>query len=130
MLVLVIPQFFFFFFFFLNLRLHNIIPGIIKRLFLNKLAGFSKVSRNPIPYPGRKRNWSEHWWLHAMPSKLENTLPLFVSVRKWVGSVLTSGLTFNFTQVKVKGRHASQSELYILKKLSSLKNVIVKLALL
>ena len=65
-----------------------------------------------------------------MPSKLENTLPLFISVRKWVGSVLTSGLTFNFTQVKVKGRYASQSELYILKKLSSLKNAIVKLALL
>ena len=66
-----------------------------------------------------------------MPSKLENVLPaLFISVRKLVGSVLTSGLTFNFTQVKVKGRHASQSELYILKKLSSLKNVIVKLALL
>ena len=65
-----------------------------------------------------------------MPSKLENALPLFISVRKWVGSVLTSGLTFNFTQVKVKGRYASQSELYILKKLSSLKNAIVKLLLL
>ena len=52
-----------------------------------------------------------------MPSKLENTLPLFTSVRKWVDSVLTSGLTFNFTQVKVKGRHASQSELHILKKI-------------
>ena len=65
-----------------------------------------------------------------MPSKLENALPLFTGFRKWVGSVLTSGLTFNFTQVKVKGKHASQSELYILKKLSSLKNAIVKLALL
>ena len=42
-----------------------------------------------------------------MPSKLENDLSLFISVRKWVSSVLTSGLTFNFTQVKVKGRHAS-----------------------
>ena len=52
-----------------------------------------------------------------MPSKLENALPLFISVEKWVGSVLTSGLTFNFTQIKVKGRHASQSELYILKKI-------------
>ena len=51
-----------------------------------------------------------------MPSKLANTLPLFTSVRKWVGLVLTSGLTFNLTQVKVKGRHASESELYILKK--------------
>ena len=51
-----------------------------------------------------------------MPSKLENALPaLFISVRKLVGSVLTSGLTFNFTQVK--GRHASQSELFILKKI-------------
>ena len=29
----------------------------------------------------------------------------------------TSGLTFNIAQVKVKGRHASQSELYILKKI-------------
>ena len=38
-----------------------------------------------------------------MPSKLENALPaLFISVRKLVGSVFTSGLTFNFTQVKVK----------------------------
>ena len=37
-----------------------------------------------------------------MPSKLENALPLFISVKKWVDSVFTSGLTFNFTQVKVK----------------------------
>ena len=51
-----------------------------------------------------------------MPFKLENALPLYRSVRKLVGLVLTSGLTFNFTQAKVKGRHASQSELYILKK--------------
>ena len=50
-----------------------------------------------------------------MPSKLENALPLFISVRKWVGSVLTSGLTLIFAQVKVKG--ASQSELYILNKI-------------
>ena len=50
-----------------------------------------------------------------MPSKLENALPLFISVREWVGSVLISGLRFNFTQVKVEGRHASQSELYTLK---------------
>ena len=64
-----------------------------------------------------------------MLSKLENTLPLFINVRKWVGSVLTSGLTFNFTQVKDKGRYASQSELYIIKK-NILKNAIVKLALL
>ena len=64
-----------------------------------------------------------------MLSKLENTLPLFINVRKWVGSVLISGLTFNFTQVKDKGRHASQSELYIIKK-NILKNAIVKLALL
>ena len=44
MLVLVIPQFFFFF----NLRLH-IIPGVNKRLFLNKWAGFFKVSIDPVP---------------------------------------------------------------------------------
>ena len=52
-----------------------------------------------------------------MPSKLENALPLFISVREWVGLVLTSGFTFHFTQVKVKGRHASQNELYILRKI-------------
>ena len=61
---------------------------------------------------------------------IENALPLFTSVREWVGSVLTSGLKFNFTQVKVKGRHASQSEIYILKKIILTQNVIVKLALL
>ena len=44
-----------------------------------------------------------------MPSKLENALPLFISVRKWVGSVFTSGITFNFTQVKVKKVGMSQS---------------------
>ena len=37
-----------------------------------------------------------------MPSKLELALPLFISVRKWVGSVFNSGFTFNFTEVKVK----------------------------
>ena len=43
-----------------------------------------------------------------MPSKLENALPaLFISVRKLVDLLLTSGLTFNFTEVKVKGRYAS-----------------------
>ena len=43
-----------------------------------------------------------------MPYKLENASPtLFISVRKLAGSVLTSGLAFNFTQVKVKGRHTS-----------------------
>ena len=46
----------------------------------------------------------------GMSSKLENALPLFISVRKWVRPVLISGLTFNFTQTKVKGRHASQRE--------------------
>ena len=52
-----------------------------------------------------------------MPSKIENALSLFISVRKCLGSVLTLGLTFNFIQVKVKGRYASQSELYISKKI-------------
>ena len=47
---------------------------------------------------------------------MTSALPLFISVRKRAGSLLTSSLTFNFTQVKVKGRHASQSEFYILKK--------------
>ena len=51
--------------------------------------------------------------MHDMTSKLKNAVPLFITVRKWVGSLLTSGLTSNFTQVKVKGRHVSQSELYI-----------------
>ena len=61
---------------------------------------------------------------------IENALLLFTSVREWVGSVLTPGLKTNFTQVKVKGRHASQSEIYILKKIILTQNVIVKLALL
>ena len=61
---------------------------------------------------------------------IENALLLFTSVREWVGSVLTSGLKINFTQVKVKGRHASQSEIYILKKIILTQNIIVKLALL
>ena len=52
-----------------------------------------------------------------MPSKLENALPLFISVRKWVGSVFTSGLTFNFTQVKVKKAGMGHSERCILKKI-------------
>ena len=53
-----------------------------------------------------------------MSSKLENALLLFISVRKWVSSVFTSGLTFNFLlKLKLKMRYASQSELYILKKL-------------
>ena len=38
-----------------------------------------------------------------MPSKLENTLPLIISVRKWVGSVFTSGLLRSILlKVKVK----------------------------
>ena len=67
-----------------------------------------------------------------MPSKLEDTLPLFINVRKRVGSVVTSGLAFNFTQVNVKGRHASPSELHILKKiiLTQKQHCVVKLALL
>ena len=65
-----------------------------------------------------------------MQYKLENALPLFIGVKKWVGPVVTSGLTFNFTQVKVKGRYASQRELCILKKGILAQNVIVKLALL
>ena len=48
---------------------------------------------------------------------MTSALPLFISVRKWAGSLFTSSLTFNFTQVKNKGRYASQSELYILKKI-------------
>ena len=71
------------------------------RLFLNKLAETGQSTGNCM----------------SCHLKLENVLPLFISVRKWVGSVLTSGLRFNFTQVKVKGRYASQSELYILKKI-------------
>ena len=51
-----------------------------------------------------------------MPSRPENALSLLISVKEWIGSVLISGLTFNFIQVKVKGRHTAQSELFILKK--------------
>ena len=66
-----------------------------------------------------------------MPSKLENALPLFISVRKWVGSVFTSGLTFNLTQVRVKKVGMPHRVNFTFKKkLSSLKNTMVKLALL
>ena len=66
-----------------------------------------------------------------MPSKLENALPLFISVRKWVGSVFTSGLTFNFTQVKVKKVGMPHRVKFTSKKkFSSIKNAIVKLTLL
>ena len=75
---------------------------MLLRLFLNKLTGFFKVSRNPIP------------WLVSILVETETGQS---TGRKWVGSVLTSSLTFNFTQVKVKGRHASQNELYTLKKI-------------
>ena len=69
--------------------------------------------------------------MRAMPSKLKNALPLFISVRKWVASVFTSGLTFNFAQVKVKKVGMPHSVNFTsLRKLSSLKNVIVKFALL
>ena len=37
-----------------------------------------------------------------MHSKLGNALPLFINVRKWVDSLLISGLLHNFTQVKGK----------------------------
>ena len=61
----------------------------------------------------------------CMPCHLSYKIHLIISARKLGrGSVLTSGVTFNFTQVKVKGRYEK------LKKLSSLKNAIVKLALL
>ena len=77
---------------------------MLLRLFLNKLAGFFKVSRNPIPWLVSVLVETETGQStgSCMSSKLENALPLFISVRKWVGSVFTSGLTFNFTQVKVK----------------------------
>ena len=65
-----------------------------------------------------------------MPSKLENALPLSISVRKWVGSVFTSGPAFNFTRVKVKKVGMPHRVTLHLKKISSLKNAIVKLALL
>ena len=76
---------------------------MLLRLFLNKSAGFFKVSRNPIS------------WLVSV--LVETETGQSTGVRKWVGPALTSGLTFNFTQVKVKDRYASHSELYILKKI-------------
>ena len=36
-----------------------------------------------------------------MSSKLGNTLPLFVSVREWVGSVFTSGLHLILLKLKL-----------------------------
>ena len=112
-LVLVIPQLYHSFF----LIWGFILFLVLLRLFLNKLAEFFKVSRNPIPWlvlveteTGQSTGGCMTW---LSPQKC---LSIFIRVRKWVGSLLTSGLTFNFTQVK--GRHASKSDLYILKKLS------------
>ena len=93
-MVLAIPQFHHSFF----LIWDFILFLVLLRLFLNKLTGFFKVSRNPIP------------WLVSILVETETGQS---TGRKWVGSVLTSSLTFNFTQVKVKSRYASQSELYI-----------------
>ena len=65
-----------------------------------------------------------------MSSKLENVLPLFISASKWVGVQCSLQVLHLIFFNKVKGRYVSQSEPYILKKLSSLKNAIMKLALL
>ena len=79
------------------------------------MVGFFKVPRNPITWVvsllvETETGQSIGSCMAGMSSKLENALPLFISVRKWVRPVLISGLTFNFTQTKVKGRHASQRE--------------------
>ena len=62
MLVLVIPQTYTSVLFAFNLRLHIIPAGI--RIFSSKLGVWG---------------WSYHGLLHAMPSKLGNALPLFIS---------------------------------------------------
>ena len=51
--------------------------------------------------------WGKNFGISNSAIPPINALPSFIGVREWVGSLLTSGLTFNFTQVKVKGRHAS-----------------------
>ena len=69
-----------------------------------------------------------------MLSKLGIALPLFINgfiQECQVGSLFTSGLLHNFTQVKVKEVCLTEWTLHFFKKLSfSLKNAIVKLALL
>ena len=90
--------------FFLFLIWDFILFLVILGLFSNKL-GFLRSQQ--IQYLlgchclGRSWRWSGHWHLHDMPSKLGNALPLFINVRKWVGSLLTLDLLNNLTQVKV-----------------------------
>ena len=77
---------------------------VLLGLFFNKFGWLSQEIQYLLVFqcPGRSWNWSGHWWLHAMPSKLGNALTLFIIVRKWVGLVFSSNLLHNFTWVKVK----------------------------
>ena len=62
-----------------------------------------------------------------MPPKLGNTLPLFINIRKWVGSLFTSCLLHYLTQVKVKEVCLTEWTLH-LKKISFLfKNANMKM---
>ena len=50
-----------------------------------------------------------------MLSKLGNASPLFANVRKWVGSLLTSGLLHSFPLVNVKGVCVTEWTLHLQK---------------
>ena len=68
-----------------------------------------------------------------MQSKLGNVLLLLINIvikERQVGSLFTSGLLYNFTQVKVKYVYLTEWNLHLKKIALSLKNAIAKLALI
>ena len=118
--VLVIPQFHHSLSFFCFWIWDFISFLVLLRLFLNELAGFFKVSRNPIP------------WLVSVLVETETGQSTGSCMPCHLSQKMPYHNSFSFTQVKVKGRYAS---LHIVnftseKNISSLKNAIVKLALL
>ena len=60
-----------------------------------------------------------------MPTKLENVLPLFISVRKGAGSLLISGLLHNFTHVKVGEVSFTEWTLHLIKFLLSHSKILM-----
>ena len=65
-----------------------------------------------------------------MPSQLENASPLFINVRKWVVQCSLRVLHLILLKLKFKVGMPHRVNLTSYKKLSSLENPIVKLALL
>ena len=122
MLVLVILQTYTSGFFF-NLRLH-FIPGVTKVIFCVS-EGLTKSSTcwlaNTLVETEAGQDTGR-----CIPTKLGNAL---ANLRKWTGSLFTSGLLHNFVQVKVKEVCLSEWTLHLLINfyLSHLKNTNAKM---